>query len=214
MYVSIVLQRLTASFSALHKIKREILLFILLYSASLAIGYSFSSQTADQTKSILDSLLSQEPFVTLGSLVSEGNLAAAIALTFAFNLSVGAFLTTTLPNVVPVVGPIFTIFVAAARGILIGAAYTPVIAASPQLVTLAFGTILLEFGAYVISSAVGFSVALRFLAPKRYSYPNRRAAFLDSWRLVGRVYVVVAILLIGGAFWEMTGIFVLGRFGR
>jgi uncharacterized membrane protein SpoIIM required for sporulation len=112
------------------------------------------------------------------------------------------------------VGATFTIIIAAFRGILIGAAYSTLPTASFEPVALIIGTLILEFGGYILSSAVGLSMTLRFLRPKRYNYSSRKEAFIDSWRLTGRVYLLVVITLFCGALWEMTGIFLLSGFPR
>jgi hypothetical protein len=135
----------------------------------------------------------------------------AILITFLLNLTSGAFLSTTLPGIIPLVGALGTIAITLFRGFIIGVTYPEVLASSAAGLALGFGTMILELGAYVFSGAAGINIALAPILPTRYGVQSRWAAFKMAWKDAARIYVIVIILLALGAIWEMTGIFIVLR---
>lgn len=152
----------------------------------------------------------------IGALESK-NLAFAIAYTFLINLSSGAFLSTTLPGVIPLLGAILSIVVTGLRGFMIGALFTYATVSDPVSTgigwrILAAGTAILELGAYVFSAVAGINISLSTIIwtdkyPSKYHVESRWIAFKEAWKDAGRLYVIVIILLALGAVWEMTGIY-------
>ncbi len=195
---------------------RLLLLFVaLLYVGSyltgwymISVGSPFAVETA---RAIEGSVLNEAPFTTIVQSLQGGQLLQAVLITFLVNLTSGAFLTTTLPGVIPIVGALGPIAVSLIRGFVIGVTYPQVLSSSPGGFALGFGTMILELGAYVFSGAAGIHIALSTVRPKRYGVQSRWGAFKSAWKDAGRVYVIVVILLALGAVWEMTGIFLVFR---
>ena len=73
-----------------------------------------------------------------------------------------------------------------------------------------YGTFVLEFGAYCISSAAGTDLGLSLLTPNRKGAATRKEAFLMAARDGVRLYVLVIIVLFVAAIWEMTWLHYLG----
>ncbi len=142
----------------------------------------------------------------IGALMG-GNLALAIAVTFLVNLSFGAFATTTLPGVIPLIGGVGSIALSGFRGFIIGVVYYEAFKVSIGYSVVALGTAILELGAYVFSAAAGINLSLSTISPKRYQVDSRWVAFKEAWKDAGRIYVIVIILLAFGAIWEMSGIY-------
>ena len=190
---------------------RLLLLFVaLLYVSSYLTGWyliSINSPVAVETvQAISGSVLTETPFTTIIQSLQGGQLVQAILMTFLLNLTSGAFLTTTLPGIVPLVGALGTITITWMRGFVIGVVYPEILASSVAGFVLGVGTMILELGAYVFSGAAGIHIALAPIMPSRYGVQSRRAAFKIAWKDAARVYVIVVILLALGAIWEMTGI--------
>jgi len=187
----------------------------ILYVVSYLIGwYMVISQmplAVQMQQGIHEAVLSQEPFVFVIDFLKRGQLVEAIVATFAVNLSVGAFSTTTLPGIIPFVGALAIGAITLTRGFIIGLTYPYVLAASPAAFVLGLGTLILELGAYVFSGAAGINIAMAPLFPRRYGVQSRIAAFKRAWIDAGRVFIIVAVLLIFGAIWEMTGLFLITR---
>lgn len=190
------------------------LLFVLaLYVASFAAGYAAIAASypfaIDLRKSLIKMVSTEAPFTSVIAILASRNLLMAIALTFLVNLSSGAFFSTTFLGVVPLLGGGGISLVTVYRGFSLGVIYYGVLTQSPAAFALGAGTLILELGAYVFSGAAGIALSLATVFPKRYGAENRWSAFKKTWRDVAALYVVVVVLLIAGAAWEMTGLFLL-----
>lgn len=128
-----------------------------------------------------------------------------IAYTFLFNLSVGAFLSTTMPGIVFFLPYIIAVFRAWVIGVIFyGATSTPLHFA------MFYGTFILEFGGYVFSSAAGINIGLSLLNPAWKGKETRRDAFKASLSDAKLLFVIAATLLFLGAVWEMSWLHFLG----
>ncbi len=195
---------------------RIVLIFVaLLYVGSYLAGWyliSIKSQVAlDLAQLVSGAVLTESPFTTILQSLSSGDLVQAILVTFLLNLSTGAFFSTTLPGILPLVGAFGTVAITLFRGFIIGVTYPAVLASSGAGFVLGMGTMVLELGAYVFSGAAGISSALAPILPKRYGTASRWVAFKMAWKDAARIYVIVIILLALGAIWEMAGLFLVLR---
>jgi len=191
---------------------RTLLFFVaIMYVSSYLAGWyliSIRSPVAVETaQAITGSVLTETPFTTIIQALQGGQLLQAVLVTFLLNLTTGAFLTTTLPGIIPLVGALGPIAVTLTRGFVIGVTYPEILASSAAGFALGFGTMVLELGAYVFSGAAGINIALAPIMPRRYGVESRWAAFKMAWKDAAKIYVIVVILLALGAIWEMTGIF-------
>jgi hypothetical protein len=160
---------------------------------------------------IHNSVLTTQPFVSVIGYLHRGELFQAIIATFIVNFTVGAFLTTVLPGIIPLVGALTIAAVTMFRGFAIGVTYPEVLATSPATFVLGMGTLILELGAYVFSGAAGINIAIAPLTPKKYGVETRLAALKLAWIDAGETLIIVAVLLILGAIWEMTGLFLVAH---
>jgi len=192
-----------------------LVLVALLYIGSYVAGWyliSIKSPIAVQiSQGLQESVLTQQPFTSILQSLQGGELLKAILVTFLINLTTGAFLTTTLPGIVPLVGSLGTVAVTLLRGFVVGITYPEVLSSSPAGLALGLGTLILELGAYVFSGAAGINIALAPILPRRYGTQSRWMAFKMAWRDATKIYLVVVILLALGAAWEMTGLFFVLR---
>jgi uncharacterized membrane protein SpoIIM required for sporulation len=161
------------------------------------------------SKSTVETLSVEPIFVPVIGALRGGNLMLAIAYTFLINLLGGAFATTTLPGVIPLIGGVGSMLVSGVRGFLLGAVfqYAGIYRISPGYTTLVVGTLILELGAYVFSTAAGVNISLSTVFPRRYGVGSRLSAFKQAWKDALKIYLIVIILLAVGAVWEMTGIY-------
>jgi uncharacterized membrane protein SpoIIM required for sporulation len=187
----------------------------LLYIGSYLAGWyliSIKSPIAVEiSRGLQESVLTQQPFTSILQSLQGGELLKAILVTFLVNLTTGAFLTTTLPGIVPLVGSLGTIAVTVLRGFVVGITYPEVLSSSPAGFALGLGTMILELGAYVFSGAAGINIALAPILPRRYGTQSRWMAFKMAWKDTAKIYLIVVIFLALGAAWEMTGIFLVLR---
>jgi uncharacterized membrane protein SpoIIM required for sporulation len=192
-----------------------LVLVALLYIGSYIAGWyliSIKSPIAVEiSRGLQESVLTQQPFASILQSLQGGELLKAILVTFLVNLTTGAFLTTTLPGIVPLVGSLGTIAVTVLRGFVVGITYPEVLSSSPAGFALGLGTMILELGAYVFSGAAGINIALAPILPRRYGTQSRWMAFKMAWKDTAKIYLIVVIFLALGAAWEMTGIFLVLR---
>ena len=192
-----------------------LVLVALLYICSYLAGWcliSIKSPIAVEiSRGLQESVLTQQPFASILQSLQGGELLKAILGTFLVNLTTGAFLTTTLPGIVPLVGSLGTIAVTVLRGFVVGITYPEVLSSSPAGFALGLGTMILELGAYVFSGAAGINIALAPILPRRYGTQSRWMAFKMAWKDTAKIYLIVVIFLALGAAWEMTGLFLVLR---
>lgn len=201
--------------TASKKIKYLILLILIIYTVSFITGYTITHlelPIAEEIKqSLMTTVSTEEPFTILTAALEEGNLIFAILFTFLFNLLVGAFLSTTLIGCIPVLGFIGILFITFSRGLIIGIGYYDVFRVSTETMILALGTLVLELGAYVFSGAAGILIGISIFFPKKLNKDGRIEAFKQAWIDSASIYIIVLILLLAGAIWEITGIFLILR---
>lgn len=133
------------------------------------------------------------------------NLPLKILYTFSFNLIFGAFVSTTLTGLIF----FFPYLVAVWRSFLVGILVAGM-EYSPAMVAVFYGTFILEFGAYCISSAIGTDLGLSLIFPERKGVASRKEALGIAIREGLRLYVLVIIILFIAAIWEMTGLHYFG----
>ncbi len=206
-----VIEILNQSLEASRKIQKLLFSVAAIYIITLLSGYWAVHNRVPSVVNLVEGIsenVSNNPiFIPIMGALKGGNLAFAILYTFLINLSSGAFISTTLPGVIPLLGGVWSIMVTGIRGFIIGAAYYYVFSVSAGYTLLALGTLILELGAYVFSAAAGINISLAIIFPNRYNTGSRLAAFREAWKDAGRIYIIVVILLALGAIWEMSGLF-------
>jgi len=196
------LNRLSGPLEAARRRKNLLFFFAATHIVFLALGqWMVASEVpgvvflrAEQLKEI-QTLPYLQPIT---GLLAE-SLPLKILYTFFFNLIFGAFLSTTL------MGFIFFVpyMIAVWRGFIIGVLIYGV-ETTPSMIAVFYGTFLLEFGAYSISSAIGTDAGLSLLFPGRKGTESRWEALRMAVQEGRELYLLVILLLFAGAIWEMT----------
>lgn len=202
---------LNRSLETSRKLKRILVFVAALYVVFLLFGYVAVHMRIPFAVGLGEAVsqgVTDNPVLApiIGALMT-GDLILAIVFTFLVNLTVGAFISTTLPGLIPLLGGIASVIISAFRGFVIGAAYYEVLRVSVGYTVVALGTLILELGAYVFSAAAGINISLSAAFPRRYNVGSRWIAFKEAWKDAGRLYVIVVVLLALGAAWEMFGIY-------
>ncbi|MBI2400101.1 MAG: stage II sporulation protein M [Deltaproteobacteria bacterium] len=133
------------------------------------------------------------------------NLPLKILYTFGFNLVFGAFLSTTVMGLVF----FFPYLIAVWRSFIIGILVAD-LDTSPVMAVIFYGTFILEFGAYCISSAIGTDLGLSVLWPSRKGKTTRSEAFRAAASDGAKLYLLVAVILFISAIWEITWLHYMG----
>lgn len=167
----------------------------------VAQGYPAALELRDEQLKNIQELIYLKPLT--GALAE--NLALKILYTFFFNLVFGAFLSTTVMGLLF----FFPYFVAVWRSFIIGVLVAD-IDTTPVMALIFYGTFILEFGAYCVSSAVGTDIGLSIMWPGRKGKSSRSEAFREAARDGMKLYLLVAVILLVAAVWEITWLHYMG----
>jgi hypothetical protein len=205
-------EALNRSWETSRSVKKLLFLVAAIYTMSFLAGYLMVHSQTPFAMELSDLIIQSIPTSPVISPIIDalmvGNLALAIAVTFLVNLSIGAFASTTLPGVIPLIGGLGSIAVSGFRGFTIGVVYYEAFKVSTGYTVVALGTAILELGAYVFSTAAGINISLSTIFPNRYQVDGRWVAFKEAWQDAIKIYLIIAILLALGAIWEMVGIYI------
>lgn len=183
------------------------------YVISFASGYAAISTDApfavELRTRLLKMVATEAPFSMVINALRSRNLLLAIALTFSVNLVAGAFLSTTLLGAVPLAGAGGICLITIYRGFTLGAVYHATLTQSFVTSIVGAGTLILELSGYVFSGGAGIALSLATVFPKRHGVESRWIAFRTAWVDAAKIYLLVAALLLFGAIWEMTGLYLL-----
>lgn len=198
----------TNSINILKKIKPIIFIVGVLTLISLGIGFYLSQSDSFFILNLKNRLLleieNMKPIQNIAQAILDKNILYAIVYTAIFNTVSGAFLSTTL------MGVFFPlpILIMVERGLFIGLLYGDIPGNFFYYLVIC-GTIILEFGAYVISASLGVNIGLSLFWPQREKTKNRWKAFGKAWREAFKVYPLVILILIVSAIWEIGGLYLL-----
>lgn len=186
------------------KRKNLITFFVLTHLAFLALGQwmalaGYPVVIELRTKQL--EMIQDLPYLKPLTGVLADSLALKILYTFAFNLVVGAFLSTTVSGVVFFLPYLIAVW----RGFIIGVLISD-FSLTPGMAAMFYGTFILEFGAYCLSSAVGTDIGLSLIIPERKGTDSRKKAFLEAFREGRHLYIFIAVILFSAAIWEICWI--------
>jgi hypothetical protein len=128
-----------------------------------------------------------------------------VLYTFFFNLSFGAFISTTATGVVFFLPYAIAVWRAFMIGMLIQG-----LTASPMMLMVFYTTFAIEFGAYCLSSAVGTDLGIALLWPGYRRMDTRKDALREVLKDGARLYFIIIIILFLGAVWEIAWLDALG----
>lgn len=189
--------------------RRALVVLALLYLGLFLTAVLVTAVIPELRPSGLGRLRAEAGAPGLGTLIADsyrsGNVALAAVVTFAVNLLSASFLQTTVPSlVVPFIGVVVTLVRAFSWGLL----FTPF--GQPDSTYLFhYVTLLIEGAAYVMVGFAAWVQARRFLQPRRYGLPNRRAGFVNGLAATAKLYVWVVVLLAIGAVYEAFSVIYL-----
>lgn len=196
------------AFQTAKKFKNLIIFFVLTHTILLIFG---EWMVASGNPGVLDFRAAQLneiqnlPYLKPLTGPLADSLTLKILYTFFFNLVFGAFFSTTLTGVVF----FFPYMIAVWRSFIIGILVYG-IDSSVYAGVVFYGTFVLEFGAYCISSAAGTDLGLSILSPGRKGKATRGEAVRESVRDMSRLYRLVVIILFISAIWEISWLHYLG----
>jgi hypothetical protein len=196
------------SFQAARRRRNLIIFFALVHIVFLVFGQWMVARgypSALELRAEQLENLKELPYLKPLTGLLADNLPLKILYTFGFNLLFGAFVSTTVLGFVF----FFPYLIAVWRSFIIGVLISDM-DTSPVMAVIFYGTFILEFGAYCISSAVGTDLGLSMLWPSRKGAATRQEAFRAVVADGARLYLLVAILLFISAIWEISWLHYMG----
>lgn len=199
---------LQESFQAARRRRNLIIFFAFVHVIFLGFGQWMVAQgypsalemRAEQLKNIQDL-----PYLKPLTGILADNLPLKILYTFGFNLVFGAFMSTTVMGVVFFLPYLIAVWRSFIIGVLVYG-----MDSSPVMSVIFYGTFILEFGAYCVSSAIGMDLGLSLLWPSRKGTASRKEALYTAARDGAYLYLIVIIILFVAAVWEITWIHYMG----
>ncbi|MBI5586876.1 MAG: stage II sporulation protein M [Deltaproteobacteria bacterium] len=201
-------EELKKSLQAAWTLRNLIVFFFLAHTVFLAFGQWSVYKGFPGVLALKEELIKEIqglPYLKPLTGVLADSLALRVLYTFAFNLIFGAFLTTTLTGVLFFLPYVIAVWRAFTIGILVSE-----MDLNSKTMVVFYGTYILEFGAYTLSSAVGMDIGLSLLWPGRKSRTSRKDAVSDAILNGKRLYHIVLILLFVSAVWEISWLQYLG----
>lgn len=186
------------------KRKNLIIFFVLAHLVFLALGQWMAAHgypVVLELRAKQLEIIKDLPYLKPLTGIFADSLPLKILYTFAFNLIFGAFLSTTASGIVFFLPYLIAVW----RGFIIGVLISD-FSMTPGMVAMFYGTFILEFGAYCLSSAVGTDLGLSLLIPERKGTDSRKKAFIVAFREGAHLYLFVAIILFSAAVWEICWI--------
>ena len=124
----------------------------------------------------------------------EKNIPIAITLTFLGNLFLATFIHITLPSlIIPFAGFLIFIYRAFLWGIIFGFDFPVEF----------YGVAILEGQGYIIGALAVYLYSMYVLRPNHYGFQKRKEAFLYGIKLISKLYILVAIVLLVAAVYEV-----------
>ncbi|MBI5343906.1 MAG: hypothetical protein HZB83_00975 [Deltaproteobacteria bacterium] len=194
--------------SAARRRRNLIVFFIIAHTVFLVFGEWAVAKGIPSVLGLREELLKELrtlPYLQPLTGALANSLILKIIYTFFFNLLIGALVSTTVTGLIFFLPYVIAVWRSFTVGLLFhGLGVTP-------LQTLVFyGTFILEFGGYCISSAAGTDMGLALIWPERKGTKSRKDAFLISLRDASSLYLLVILLLFVAAVWEMSWLEYLG----
>lgn len=201
-------EKLAKSLGAAGKVRNLIIFYAAVHVIFLFFGQWMVAQGYSGVLELREEQLKeiQElPYLKPLTGVLADNLPLKILYTFSFNLVFGALLSTTLTGLIFFLPYLVAVWRSFIIGILIAG-----MEATPAMLITFYGTFLLEFGAYCLSSSAGTDLGLSLIWPDRKGAATRKESFFSAARNGAWLYVLVIIVLFMAAIWEMALLHYLG----
>lgn len=201
----------TDAFAAARRRKNLITFFVLTHVVFLLLGQWMMHKGIPGVVQLREEqlkMIKDLPYLKPLTGALADSVALKILYTFFFNLVFGAFISTTL------MGAVFFLpyLTAVWRSFVIGILFYGLEDMTTLKIIVFYGTFVLEFGAYCISSAVGTDLGLTLIWPARKKTDKRKDALRIAIKDGMRLYLLVIVILFVAAIWEIGWLEYLGPF--
>jgi hypothetical protein len=175
-----------------------------LVAASMAYT-AFDRSLHDTLMTAVVESLSQGPLAPVLEAYTAQRVLEAIGLTAGINLAVGSFVSITLPSLII---PFSGLLMAAFRALTWGVLFSPQIGEGLAPGELATGVllgvlVLLEGQGYVLAALAAYVQGKAFLRPRAVGKARHLQGYWHGLKASARIYVLVALVLLVAAVYEV-----------
>ncbi len=150
------------------------------------------------------------PLSFVGKAYSNALVLPAIAATFFVNLLLGSFAEITIPSLIV---PFSGMLIGVIRAILWGLLLSP---ANPSLRLVMIPhslTLLLEGQGYILALFAAYVQGRAFLWPHTAGVEGHARGYVEGLKRTGKLYVLVILVLLISAIYEVIEVFIMSGFG-
>lgn len=180
-----------------------------LVAVGMAIVFGRPDIQQDLVKGVSASLAPGGGLADVAAAYASGNVLAAAAVPFWFNLTAGALLYITAPSlVIPFAGVPLGFVRAVLWGLMLAPQGALALLMIPHSITL-----VLEGQGYIIAMLGAWTVGRGLILPAVYGKQGRLAGYAAGVGRCARLYVLVAIVLAVAALYEAVEVILMMRLG-
>jgi hypothetical protein len=198
---------LRSAWDVIRGARRPYAVLNLVYYGLIACAMVYSAFDRSLQETLMEAVggaLAEGPLAPVWDAYSAGRVMLAIGLTFGINLVLGSFVSITLPSLVI---PFSGLLVAGLRAVIWGVLFSPqtVRAGAGEVATAILLAVLLilEGQAYVLAMLGGYFQGRAFLWPQKVGVSRRGQAYWYGVKEQARVYLLVAVVLLVAAVYEV-----------
>jgi hypothetical protein len=199
---------LRSALGVIREARRPYLILNLLYYGLVACAMGVTAFDRSLQQTLMDSVggaLTEGPLAPVLDAYTGGQVWLAIGLTFGINLLVGSFVTITLPSLVI---PFSGFLLAAVRAGMWGVLFSPQIEGGVGARELVVGLMLLillflEGQGYVLALFGAYLHGRAFLWPRTVGLTGRWQGYWHGLKEQARIYLLVALVLVIAAVYEV-----------
>lgn len=187
--------------------RRPYVILHLAYYGIVVLAMGFTAFNRSLQQQLLDSIgeaFSPGPLAPVWDAYVGGQVLIAVALTFLVNLVLASFMTITLPSlVIPFSGFIIGGLRAATWGLLFSPELQGVSAAEVAAGAFVAVLVLLEGEGYILALLAAFVHGRAFLWPGTVGAGNHKQGYWLGLKRSAKIYLLVAIVLLVAAVYEV-----------
>lgn len=197
-----------AALDTIRDAKRPYVILNLVYYGLVACGMAYTAFDRSIQQSLLEavgSALTSGPLATVAEAYGTEQVVVAVGLTVGINLAVGSFASITLPSLII---PFSGLLVAGIRAVTWGLLFSPQsvsgVSSGEALTGVLFVVlVILEGQGYILAAMGAYLQGRAFLWPERVRATGHRQGYWRGLKDAARIYLLVALVLLVAAVYEV-----------
>lgn len=183
--------------------RRAYITINLVYYSLILVGMVYAAYDPALQKSIMEAAgtaFTQGPLAAVTDAYLNTQVLSATLLTFGVNLAIGSVATITLPSLIV---PFSGLLMGGYRALLWGLIYSPTTTEMQTILLPHALTLILEGQAYILVMLGAYLQGRAFLLPKTVGATSHRKGYWQGLMLTFRLYILVILVLLGAAIYEV-----------